>query len=198
MNQSLDDLAKRLQRVEDTLDIQQLAVRYAMAVDERDIDAWVELFIPDVIIGRGQVGRDALRDVIAAQLRLFYRSIHQIVGHRIELLNADHATGAVYCRAEHEVGDQWIVIAIRYDDEYQKIDGSWYFVRRNDKHWYEADLATRPQDVAFSGWPGAPMRPRLPDSASWATFWDRADTTAVTRHPLTPPPRPRLLSRSKA
>lgn len=134
MNQSLVDLAKRIQRVEDTLDIQQLAVRYLMAVDERDVDAWVELFISDVRVGPRGVGREALRDLIVPQLQLFYRSMHQIVGHRIELLSADHATGAVYCRAEHEVGDRWILIAIRYDDEYRKIDGNWYFVRRTDKH----------------------------------------------------------------
>jgi 3-phenylpropionate/cinnamic acid dioxygenase small subunit len=178
MDQSLGDLATRVRRVEDTLAIQQLAVRYAMAVDERDIDAWLELFIPDVRVGRERVGREALREFIAPQVRLFYRSIHQIVGHRIDLLSAERATGAVYCRAEHEVGDRWIVIAIRYDDEYQKIDGNWYFARRNDKHWYEADLVERPQDVAFSGWPGAPSRPRLPEaSGSWTAFWERVDTT---------------------
>jgi 3-phenylpropionate/cinnamic acid dioxygenase small subunit len=188
MNESLGDLAKRLQRVQDSLDIQQLAVRYAMAVDERDIDAWLELFVPNVIVGQGRAGREALRDFIAPQLRLFYRSIHQIVGHRVQLLSADHATGAVYCRAEHEVGDRWIVIAIRYDDEYRKIDGSWYFVRRTDKHWYETDIAERPQGIAFSGWPGAPSRPRLPElSASWTAFWDGVDTTTVTGQPLGPP-----------
>lgn len=183
VSQSLDDLARRIQRVEDTLDIQQLAVRYGMAVDERDIDAWLELFVPDVKVGRGLVGREALRDFIVPQVQLFYRSVHQIVGHRIELLTDDHATGAVYCRAEHEVGDRWIVMAIRYDDEYQKVDGKWYFARRKDKHWYEADLVARPQDVAFSGWPEAPSRPRVPDSASWTAFWDGVDTTAITTMP---------------
>jgi hypothetical protein len=183
MSQSLDDLARRIQRVEDTLAIQQLAVRYGMAVDERDVDAWLELFVPDVRVGQELVGREALRDFIVPQLRLFYRSVHQIVGHRIELLGDDRATGAVYCRAEHEVGDRWIVIAIRYDDEYRKIDGKWYFARRNDKHWYEADLLARPQDVGLSGWPDAPPRSRVPDSTSWTGFWDGVDTSAVTGSP---------------
>lgn len=187
MAHSVDDLAGRVQRIQDTLDIQQLAVRYAMAVDERDIDGWLELFVPDVIVGRTKVGREALRDFIVPQVQLFYRSIHQIVGHRIELLSADRATGAVYCRAEHEVGDRWAVIAIRYDDEYRKVDGQWFFARRTDKHWYEADLVERPQDVAFSGWPGIPSRPRVPDSASWANFWDGVETAAITRHPAAPP-----------
>jgi hypothetical protein len=183
MGQSLDDIARRVQRVEDRLDIQQLAVRYGMAVDERDVDAWLKLFVPDVRVGRDLVGREALRDFIVPQLRMFYRSVHQIVGHRIELLDDDRATGAVYCRAEHEVGDRWIVIAIRYDDEYRKVDGNWYFSRRNDKHWYEADLIARPQDVGFDGWPEAPSRARIPASVTWTRFWDGLDTSSVTGSP---------------
>jgi hypothetical protein len=64
MDASLSDLAERLRRVEDTLEIQQLSIRYAMAVDERNVDAWLELFVPDVCVGRGLVGREALRDFI--------------------------------------------------------------------------------------------------------------------------------------
>lgn len=180
-----DDLGQRIQRVQDTLDIQQLAIRYAMAVDERDVDAWVELFIPDVVVIRHRVGRAALRDFITPHLRLFYRSIHQIAGHRVDLLGSDRATGAVYCRAEHEVGQRWIVVAIRYDDEYQKVDGKWYFVRRADKHFYEADLVERPQDVAFRGWPGAPPRPHLPEPTPyWHAFWQGVDTSALTSAPV--------------
>lgn len=185
MNESISALSQRMQRIEDTLEIQQLAVRYAMAVDDRDVDAWLELFVPDVNVGRRGVGRESLREFIVPQLRNFYRSIHQIVGHRIDLHSDERATGAVYCRAEHEVGDRWIVIPIRYDDEYQKIDGKWYFRQRKDKHWYEADLVERPQHVAFNGWPDAPSRPRLPEpSRNWTTFWDGVDASAVTAYAL--------------
>ncbi|MGZ5397802.1 MAG: nuclear transport factor 2 family protein, partial [Mycobacterium sp.] len=41
-------LEARVQRVEDMLAIGQLPIRYALAVDERDVDAWVDLFVPDV------------------------------------------------------------------------------------------------------------------------------------------------------
>jgi SnoaL-like domain len=54
-------VADRLQRVEDILEIQQLPIKYAIAVDERDIDSWLELFVPDVNVGRHGVGREALR-----------------------------------------------------------------------------------------------------------------------------------------
>ncbi|WP_428338895.1 nuclear transport factor 2 family protein [Mycobacterium sp.] len=184
-DQPFDDLSRRVQRIEDLLEIQQLAVRYAMAVDERDVDAWVNLFVPDVEAGKGGVGRPALRDFITAQLRLFYRSIHQIVGHRIDPLSSDRASGSVYCRAEHEVGKRWIVVALRYDDDYRKVGGAWYFARRTDKHWYEADVNDWPQHVSFHGWPDAPRRPLLPEpSDCWSAFWHGADTSAITSVPL--------------
>ena len=135
-------LAERVERIEAHLAIQQLPIRYAMAVDARDVDAWVNCFRPDVDMGRHGAGRDALRRYIEPMLRRFYRSVHQICGHRVELTGPDEATGAVYCRAEHEVGDQWIVMAICYFDEYARVDGEWFFPaagaplvrRRRDPH----------------------------------------------------------------
>ena len=116
-------LAERIERIEAHLAIQQLAIRYAMAVDARDMEAWVRCFRPDVDMGRHGTGREALRRYIDPMVRRFYRSVHQICGHRIELTTQDTATGAVYCRAEHEAGDEWIVMAICYFDEYARVDG---------------------------------------------------------------------------
>ena len=120
-------------------------IRYALAVDGRDLDAWVGLFEPDVEHGpaRAAAARRCAT-YIEPQLRWFYRSIHQIVGHRIEIVDDDTATGAVYCRAEHEVGDRWIVMAICYFDDYRRVDGEWLFARRAEKHWYAADVLERP------------------------------------------------------
>lgn len=181
---SYADLAARVDRVESRLAIGQLPVRYALAVDSRDLDAWTGCFRPDVDMGRHGTGREALRRYIEPQLRGFYRSVHLICGHRVELLDADRATGQVYCRAEHEVGDRWIVMAIRYRDEYVRIDGEWYFSRRREDHWYAADVAERPQDVAFRGWEGAGT-PSLPGGfASWTPFWAGGESAAsVTARP---------------
>ena len=155
------ELAERVERIEAQLAIQQLPIRYAMAVDARDIDAWVNCFRPDVNMGRHGAGRDALRRYIEPQVRRFYRSVHQICGHRIELVSPDWATGAVYCRAEHEVGDQWIVMAICYFDEYARVDGEWFFSRRRERHWYAADVIQTPQSAGFAGWDGS-SEPALP------------------------------------
>jgi hypothetical protein len=172
-------LAERVERIEARLAIQQLPIRYAMAVDARDVDAWLNCFRPDVDMGRHGTGRAALRRYIDPMLRRFYRSVHLICGHRIELAGPDWATGAVYCRAEHEVGDQWIVMAICYFDEYARVDGEWFFSRRRERHWYAADVTGTPQSAGFAGWDGS-SRPALPgEFASWARFWDGDDRAAT-------------------
>ncbi|MBE8517021.1 nuclear transport factor 2 family protein [Amycolatopsis sp. H6(2020)] len=168
---------QRLARVEARLDIGQLPIRYALAVDQRDLDAWVALFVPDVDMGRRGAGRPALRAYIEPRLRWFYRSVHLLAGHRIEL-GPDGpdgvpatATGQVLCRAEHEVGDRWIVMAIRYDDVYRRVGGEWLFERRREHHWYAADLAERPQAAGFDSW-GTGGPPALPGAdPAWHAFW---------------------------
>ena len=168
----MTELAERLEAVEARLAIGQLPIRYAMAVDGRDVDAWVNLFVPDVDLGRHGRGRDALRGQIEPMLRWFHRSVHFVCGHRVDLVDADHATGAVYCRAEHEVGERWIVMAICYFDAYRRVDGEWLFERRRERHWYAADVNERPQDVGFDSWHTSGRPPALPEEfATWARFW---------------------------
>lgn len=178
---------QRLSRVEARLAIAQLPARYALAVDSRDIDAWTQLFVEDVDCGRYGKGRNALRDFIDPALRTFYRSIHQICGHVVNFEGEDTATGTVYCRAEHEAGDQWIVMAIVYHDRYVRRDGDWYFERRQEKHWYSADVLARPEPP-FQLWEDWSDRlPRLPaDFPNWQRFWDRsseAEIAALTSQP---------------
>lgn len=179
-----EDLARRIDRLESLAAIQQLPIRYALAVDGRDIEQWTELFVPDVDCGRHGSGRDVLRSLIAPALRTFYRSVHQICGHRVEFDDADHAHGAVYCRAEHEDGDRWIVMAIAYFDTYERRGQEWYFTRRRERHWYAADWEERPT-APFTGWPAHPQAPTLPeDFEAWQPFWAGSDLpSGLSRQP---------------
>src|SRR3954463_12064329 len=77
--------AGRLARVEAQLAIGQLPIRYALAVDQRDLDAWVALFVPDVDMGRRGTGRQALRAYIEPRVRCFSRSVPLLAAPRIEL-----------------------------------------------------------------------------------------------------------------
>jgi hypothetical protein len=170
---SASSIETRLDAVESRLAIGQLPIRYAMAVDGRDVETWVSLFVPDVRVGRDAYGREALREHITPLLRTFRRSVHQICGHRVDLDPAerDRATGAVYCRAEHEVDDRWIVMAICYLDDYLRVDGEWLFARRRERHWYAVDVTERPQAAAFDSWHNGP-EPALPNAfPTWNRFW---------------------------
>ena len=163
------NLLARIDRIESELAIQQLAVRYAMAMDARDIDTWLGLFVDDVPCGRLGTGREALRKYIEPGLRTFYRSIHQVCGHAIDFVDADHATGKVYCQGEHEERGKWIRMPICYIDAYERRDGKWYFTRRLD----------RPGEPAFQNRPGRPATenaPVLPHYfPTWKAFWEKCD-----------------------
>jgi SnoaL-like protein len=185
-----EDLAARIERLESIQAIQELACRYAQAVDARDLDTWLALFIDDVDCGRRGKGREALRSFIEPAVRTFYRSVHSVTGHVIDFTDADHATGRVYGRAEHEYGDQWIVQAICYFDTYERRAGRWYFVRRDEDFFYTCDVLERPQDAGFQRWPGpAPKHApgmMLNRNPSWASFWkdtDPGDLARITRSP---------------
>ncbi len=186
MSSDATALAARIDRLESAHAIEQLAIRYALAVDGRDLEAWLDLFVDDVDCGRWGKGREALRRSIEPALRGCYRTIHQICGHHVEFDDADRARGHVYCRAEHEDGGKWIVMAICYFDDYARRDGKWRFVRRREKHWYAVDALERP-GAPFVRWEGHAGPARLPqDFPAWAEFWKgtpAGDVAALTNAP---------------
>jgi hypothetical protein len=167
---------RRVDRVESGLAISQLPSRYAMALDARDLDTLVTLFVGDVEAGEEGRGRIALQRWYDRVLRRFYRSIHLVCGHQFEFVDDDNASGSVYCRAEHEDGDGWYVITMRYDDVYARRDGRWCFVRRREHPWYAVDITERP-GPDFIRWPTdvrlrAAMPQRMP---TWRAFWENGD-----------------------
>lgn len=175
------DLSARLDRIESELAIRQLPARYALAVDSRDLDTVVGLFVADVNNGSNGIGRPALLSWFREILSSFHRSVHFTSGHVIDFTDADHATGSVYCRAEHEDGDKWVVMGFRYRDRYRREGGAWFFEQRRLQPWYVCDALERPNDGPFSRWPGReesiPMM--LPEAfPTWEPFWANDAQTA--------------------
>lgn len=171
-----EDYAARLDRIESKDEIRQLSSKYALAVDMRDIDAVVNLYVADVKVSREASGRQALKDVFDRVLRNFRGSVHHVGNQIIEFDDADNAHGIVYCRCEHEIGDKWVPMYLYYLDLYRRDGGRWYFKRRNPCEFYAADVLERPAAGTIR-WPGAPDRPgnwhaHFP---SWAEFWGDAD-----------------------
>lgn len=160
----------------DLEEIRQLAYRYALAVDSRDLESLVSLFVDDVRVGREGLGRTALRADFERQLRAVGTTILQVTNHVIDLDGDDAARGTVYCRGEIELGDQWIHQAILYLDTYSRRDGRWLFVRRIHKLWYGAAAASNPRQQPPAEWPRNQVgRGTLPEEwQTWRDFWKKS------------------------
>jgi len=159
-------------------EIRQLVARYAVAMDSRDLDALVALFVDDVQVGRDASGREELRGFFDRSLREIGISILHVGTHVIDLVDDDHATGVVYCRGEIQVPvedgpDRWVVQAIQYRDDYERRDGAWFFVRRRHLLWYGCDVGTSPLGLAPADWPANHVgKGELPEAwPSWQEFW---------------------------
>ena len=166
----MDDVGRLLAYEE----IRQLAARYAFAIDTRDLDTLVRLFVPHVRVGRDLTGRDALRASFDTQLRAIGRTILNVGTHVIDLVDADHATGWVYTKAEIEADGRWIHQAVLYEDTYKRVESDgWCFVRRIHELWYAAEPGVNPLTLPPANWPEhheglgtVPVR-----FASWREFW---------------------------
>ena len=154
-------------------EIRNLVARYAIATDARDLDTLVGLFVDDVNVGRLGTGRGALRASFEQALRGIGRSFLFVGTQTIDLVDADHATGQVYCKAEIQDGDRWIHQAILYGDTYERRDGRWYFVRRIHELFYGAEVGVNPLTLSPANWPkshdGMGTRPEAWDT--WREFW---------------------------
>jgi hypothetical protein len=130
----VDDLARLVAKDA----VRDLALRYAIGVDGKDLDGIAELFVPDVDNGRFGPGRDGVRAFYDQSLRKFHCSIHVVATHLVELTGDDHATGIVYCTARHHVlePEHWFDEALAYWDAYERVEGAWLFRRRRLRSWY--------------------------------------------------------------
>jgi hypothetical protein len=155
-------------------EIRQLAARYAVATDSRNLDMLVGLFVDDVQVGRDAFGRDALKASFDAALRGIGVSILNVGTHVIDLIDDDHATGLVYCKGEIQDGERWIHQAILYRDAYERRFGHWYFVRRRHELWYGAEVGMNPLGLEPANWPERHEGwGTVPESwESWKVFWE--------------------------
>lgn len=151
----------RIDRLESLDAIRQLAAKYALALDMRDMDAMVSLFPEDVSVGKHAGGRQALRAYMDRTLRSpFTGTSHHVGGHIIEFDDPDHAHGICYSKNEHETPvengpDEWVIMQMMYADDYVRDGGRWYFARRLPLYWYATDLNKPPIGEKKMRWPGS-------------------------------------------
>ena len=174
-----EQLAARIDRLESLDEIRQLAARYSLSLDMRDLDAHVNLFAPDIRVSRDLTGRAHLKRWLDDTLRLqFTGTSHHIGNHIIEFDDPDHAHGVVYSKNEHETPCdngtvEWVIMQMLYWDNYERIDGRWYFRRRLPCYWYATDINKPPVGDNKMRWPDRePYDGAFHDLfPSWEAFW---------------------------
>jgi len=176
------ELLARFDRLESLDEIRQLAAKYSLSLDMRDMDAHVNLFAPDIRVSRDKTGRAHLKKWLDDTLRLqFTGTSHHIGNHIIEFDDPDHAHGVVYSKNEHETpcadgSNEWVIMQMLYWDNYERIEDRWYFRRRLPCYWYATDINKPPVGDNKMRWPDRdPYEGAYHDLwPSWAEFWAKA------------------------
>lgn len=137
----LCDTAPMSLSIDDRDAIEQLAIEYAHAVDERDWARFEALFAPDAAIDYVDAGGIAGTPAeIAAwlpdALSMFTWTMHSISTHRIVADGPDSATGAVHVLARHGLvwdgEDEHMDTLGIYRDRYVRTADGWRFSARRE------------------------------------------------------------------
>lgn len=156
------DIEERIQRAEDRFAIQDLAIRFMLAIDAGDSPRLVDMFTEKAVFADAVGGEQIV--ALLESMRVDYgRSLHFPEAHLIQFVDADHATGVVLAHAELDIRGQTIHTALRYEDEYEcDTDRAWRFASRDIKVTYAVpvtELAESMTDPLPVRWPGAQPAP---------------------------------------
>lgn len=131
----VEDLARRLQVLEDIEAIKKLKARYCAYCDNQyDADGIAALFTKEAVWDGGSFGkyegRESIRTFFQGAPKLLPFAIHQVMNPLIEV-QGERATGRWYlfqpCTLAE--GNQAAWLAARYEEEYVKVNGEWRFTR---------------------------------------------------------------------
>jgi len=140
---AIEELARRIDRLEARNAIAELVSAYAIACDEQDLPRLRELFTEDARFDsrNGRMvadGRDAVCELLERSLATRGPSCHWThdLVIRPDVRDEDRASGVVYSHAETTPDAVASLAAFRYHDEYRRTDGVWRFRRREISYLY--------------------------------------------------------------
>ena len=131
-----DSIEKRLQRLEDIVEIHQLFIDYGRALDDGDLDRYVSLFSESGQIDLGPIGRacgrEEIRRVMTQALNgLVGSSFHLITSPQI-ILEGDTATATVMWTVIHQDahGQPQVTMIGKHHDTLIREHGCWRIASR--------------------------------------------------------------------
>ncbi len=142
-----DTLEDRIQRLEDRAAIQDIAIRYGYVMDERDEAGTRALFADDAVLQSedgvmNAEGLDTIIEMYLGRWAVLGATNHFTHGHLIDFGDdPDRATGLLFGHAEVVRDGTAYQVALRYKDEYRRVDGRWVFGRRKMGYMYYAPIA---------------------------------------------------------
>lgn len=160
------DIAARVARLEDRAALQDLAVRYFLAADGDDIPGLEDCFAGNASFSVSGTlcgaTRAAIIDFLVEQRAHMGLTLHT-PNYVLCTFTGDHtARGIVGAHLELVMGGTSIFGAVRYQDEYVRVDGAWRIQARDMRvihvaPWAEvAETFASPHPVR---WPGLPPGP---------------------------------------
>lgn len=122
----------------DRLDLQDLALAYAEAIDAKRADDVAGLFTENAVfraydLPKGEArGRSEIYTLVVKLLSSFNATMHHVSGPRAKFTDPDNASGVVSLVAWHSFNDDRPhgILWARYLDEYVRCDGVWRIARR--------------------------------------------------------------------
>jgi len=131
MAQTTEDLARRLRRLEDRAELEDLVVRYFLACDDDDWDALFEVFSADAEFADA-FGRDQVVEAMRESRAGMGPSVHTPDGTLFTFDERDEnaARGVVTAHWELSMGGRTLYGAVRYEDEYVRERDRWRIRRR--------------------------------------------------------------------
>lgn len=179
-------LERRLRRLEDRVEIDELIARYCLVMDNRDVDAIGSLFTPDVHVWSADGvmhanGRQAAIDMFRGRFAVLGPSNHFTHDRILEFDESDddRATGLVLSHAEMQRKGQPMLAAIRYQDVYQRDEGRWRFRERGLSFMYYVPTA----EYLDAFGPGLDRRMRAYEHAVAADWPEKLPTWQRYYHP---------------
>lgn len=135
-------------------EIRQLPYRYAAAIEKRDVNAMVELFVPHARFGAYGEGPDALRRLMTQSIEQSVFAVILVANHLIDIDSDSRASGEVWahCFAQTE-REGFVEQLIKYEDRYELYESRWLFRHRRHRLWFGVANSVSPLQQSAAHWP---------------------------------------------